>query len=134
MEISLLRYGFLLILLSLVGGFFVSATKVPRLALSAHTIGVLGGVLLIVVGAIWPHFQLAQPQSSWLKWSWVYSSYVNWFAVLIGALLGTGKATPVASGGLVGKAPAEGIVAGLLATVAVASLIAAGLSLWGLRP
>lgn len=133
MEIGLFRFGFVLILLSLVGGLFVRFTRVPRLALSAHTIGLLSGVLLIAVGAIWQHFSLTHVQAEWLKWSWVYSSYVNWFAVLLGAILGTGKATPVASGGLVGNAPAENIVAALLATVAVSSFIAVGLSLWCLR-
>jgi hydroxylaminobenzene mutase len=78
MSLSLFRYAFVLILLSLIGGFFIPAMAVPRLGLSAHTIGTISGTLLIAVGAIWQHFQLSSVQSVWLKWSWLYSSYINW--------------------------------------------------------
>ena len=59
MNVSLFRYAFVLILLSLIGGFFIPAMAIPRLGLSAHTIGTLSGILLIAVGAIWQHFQLS---------------------------------------------------------------------------
>jgi len=134
MNVSLFRYAFVLILASLIGAFFVPAMAVPRLGLSAHTIGILSGVLLITVGVIWPHFLLTQAQGAWLKWSWIYSSYANWLGCLVGAVFGAGKLTPVASAGLVGADLAETAVAILLGSVGVASLIAVGLSLWGLRP
>jgi hydroxylaminobenzene mutase len=106
---------------------------VPRLGLSAHTIGVLSGVLLVTVGAIWQHFRLSNTQAAWLKWSWLYSSYANWFGCIVGAVLGAGKMTPVASAGLVGSNIAEGLVTVLLASVGLASLVATVLSIWGLR-
>lgn len=133
MNVSLFRHAFWLILLSLTGGLFVPAMAVPRLGLSAHTIGALGGVLLIAVGAIWEQFRLTRVQGTWLKWSWLYSSYVNWLGCLIGAVLGTGKATPLASAGYVGGDSAEFVVSALLLSVGIASFIAVGLSLWGLR-
>jgi len=133
MNISLFRHGFGLILLSLLSGLFVSEMAVPRLALSAHTIGVLGGVLLLVLGAIWSQFQLSVRQTLLLKWAWLYSSYVNWLGCLVGAALGAGKTTPVASAGQVGPDVAEGLVAALLGSVGLASFVAVGLSLWGLR-
>lgn len=132
-NVSLFRYAFALILLSLIGGLFVPAMTVPRLGLSAHTIGVLGGVLLIAVGAIWQHFHLTSAQGAWLKWSWLYSSYINWFGCLVGAVLGAGRTTPIASGGYVGSDITEFVVSALLISVAIASFIAVGLSLWGLR-
>ena len=134
MNVSLFRHGFFLILLALVGGFFVPAMAVPRLGLSAHTIGVLSGVLLIAIGVIWQHFRLSSTQTAWLKWSWLYSSYANWLACIVGAVLGAGTMTPLASAGLVGTDFAEALMAALFGSVAVASLIAVGLSLWGLRP
>ncbi|AFL72498.1 hypothetical protein [Thiocystis violascens] len=133
MNVSLFRYAFVLILLSLVGGFFIPAMAVPRLGLSAHTIGALGGVLLIAIGAIWQHFHLSNTQGAWLKWSWLYSSYINWFACIVGAFLGAGKMTPIASAGLVGSGKVEALVSALFVSVAIASLIAVALSLWGLR-
>ncbi|MDO8272950.1 MAG: hydrogenase [Gammaproteobacteria bacterium] len=133
MNVSLFRHAFFLILLSLLGGFFIPAMAVPRLGLSAHTIGVLSGTLLLAVGAIWQHFRLSTLQGTWLKWSWLYSSYANWLGCLGGAIFGAGKMTPVASAGLVGSDIAEILVQALLVSVGIASLMAVGLSLWGLR-
>jgi (hydroxyamino)benzene mutase len=134
MNVSLLRHGFILILLALAGGLFIPAMAVPRLGLSAHTIGVLSGVLLIAIGAVWPQFRLSARQTVAHQWAWLYSSYVNWFACLLGGALGAGKTTPLASAGFTGTPLVEGTVTALLVSVAVVSFIAVGLSLWGLRP
>lgn len=133
MNVSLFRHAFVLILLSLIGGFFIPVMAIPRLGLSAHTIGALSGVLLIAVGAIWQHFRLSSAQGAWLKWLWLYSSYVNWLACIVAAFLGAGKMTPIASAGHVGTSTAEALVSALFISVAIASLIAVALSLWGLR-
>lgn len=133
MNLSLLRHAFVLILLSLIGGLFIPSMALPRLGLSAHTIGALGGVLLIGVGAIWQHFQLSAAQAAALKWSWLYSSYVNWIACIVGATVGAGKMTPLASAGHVGDSDAETIVSLMFVSVGLASFLAVGLSLWGLR-
>lgn len=133
MNLSLFRHAFFLILIALVGGFFIPAMAVPRLGLSAHTIGCLSGALLIGVGAIWQHFRLTAAQLNGLKWSWLYSSYVNWLACMLGATLGAGKMTPIAANGLVGPAGAEMLMAALFGSVGVVSLVAAGLALYGLR-
>jgi len=103
------------------------------LGLSAHTIGVLSGVLLIALGAIWQQFTLSVRQLRIMYWAWLYSSYVNWFGCLIGAILGAGKTTPVASGQYVGTPITENIVTTLLISVAASSLVAVSLSIWGLR-
>jgi (hydroxyamino)benzene mutase len=134
MNISLFRHAFVLILLALLGGFFIPAMAIPRLGVSAHTVGLLGGVLLIGVGAIWQHFQLSDVQKTVLKWSWLYANYVNWLGCIVGAIWGAGRTTPVAAAGRVGSEPAEAIVAILLVSVGLVSLLAVALSLWGLRP
>lgn len=133
MNVSLFRHAFVLILLSLIGGLFIPAMAVPRLGLSAHTIGALSGALLIAVGAIWQHFRISNVYGAWLKWSWLYSGYVNWFACIVGAVLGAGKMTPIAAAGHVGSSTTETLVSALFISVAIASFIAVGLSLWGLR-
>src|SRR5690554_2729905 len=104
MNTSLFRWAFALIFLSLIGAFFVPVAAIPRLALSAHTIGMMSGLLLIAIGAIWPHFHLSDRQLLWLKWSWIYSSYANWIGCLIGGMLGAGRTTPVAAAGIEGSA------------------------------
>ena len=47
---SSVRWGFVLILLALLGAFFIPQASIPRLALSAHTVGLMSGLLLIVFG------------------------------------------------------------------------------------
>ena len=132
MNRNIIRHGFVLILLSLVGGLLLPAMSIPRLGLSAHTIGLLSGVLLIVLGAIWPVFRLSVRQLRVMYWSWVYSSYANWLGCLVGAFTGAGKMTPLASSGAEAGAVAETVVAALLISVAVTALMAVVLSLVGL--
>jgi len=133
MNRNMMRHGFILILIALVSGFFIPATAIPRLAVAAHTIGLLSGVLLIAIGAIWRQFTLSDRQSRVLYWSWVYSSYANWLGCQAGAVFGAGRVTPVASAGTTGSPAAEAAVAFLLISVALVSLVAVGLSLRGLR-
>lgn len=133
MNNNIIRHGFILIALALVFGIFIPTMEVPRLGLSAHTIGVLSGVLLIALGAIWQQFSLSVHQLRLMCWAWLYSSYANWLGCLIGAIFGAGNATPVASGEYVGTPLVENIVTTLLVSVAAASLIAVSLSIWGLR-
>lgn len=133
MNRNIIRHGFILILIALLSGLFIPAMPIPRLGLSAHTIGILSGVLLLAIGGIWQQFSLSPRQTQIMYWSWLYSSYVNWLGCLVGAVFGAGKATPLASAGTIGSEAAEGAVALLLGSVALASFIAVGLSLWGLR-
>lgn len=133
MNRTLIRHGFLLTFVSLFGAFFIPLMSIPRLGLSAHTIGMMSGTLLIAVGAVWSQFDLGERPRRVLHWSWLYAGYVNWFAILLGAILGTGRTTPLASGGIVGSSAAELVVTVLLVSVGLISLFAAGLSLWGFR-
>lgn len=133
MNRNIIKHGFILILIALVSGLFVTAMRIPRLGLSAHTIGILSGVLLIAIGAIWREFSLSARQRQIMFWSWLYSSYINWLGCLLGAVFGAGKTTPVASAGATGSDFSEALVAILLTSVAIASFIAVGLSIWGLR-
>ena len=132
MNNRILQHGFILILLALLTGFLLPLAQLPRLGLSAHTIGLLGGTLLIAIGAIWSRFSLSSRQSKLMYWAWVYSSYANWLGCLIGAMTGAGRMTPISSGGLEAGELPEAIVAFLLVSVAISSLVAVALSLWGL--
>ena len=133
MNRALIRHGFILMLLGLLGGFLIPNMAIPRLGLSAHTIGILGGVLLIALGAVWAQFRLGTRQSALMYWSWLYANYINWLGCLIGAITGAGRMTPVVAAGQEGGEAAEWVVAAMLISVGIASLIAVGLSLWGLR-
>ncbi|MBZ2189255.1 hypothetical protein K8B33_09115 [Alcanivorax sp. JB21] len=133
MNRRIIRHGFILILIALVTGLLLPAMQIPRLGLSAHTIGILSGVLLIGIGAIWSAFSLSARQALVMYWGWVYSSYANWLGCLIGAFAGAGQMTPLASSGVKADTWAEATVAVLLISVAITSLVAVALSIWGLR-
>lgn len=133
MNRKMMRHGFALILLALLTGILVPTATLPRLALSAHTIGILGGTLLIAIAAVWEHFKLAENARRILFWSWLYSNYGNWLGCLVGAMLGAGRATPVASAGATTGSAGEITVLVLLGTSSIAALAAVGISLYGLR-
>lgn len=133
MHRPLLRHGFILILLALLSGLAIPSMSIPRLGLSAHTIGILSGTLLIALGAIWQQFKLGRRQQWLMYWAWLYAGYINWLGCLLGAVLGAGQTTPVAAAGAQGAPWAESLVASLLISVALASLLAIALALWGIR-
>jgi hydroxylaminobenzene mutase len=133
MNNNAIRHGLVLIALALIFGIFIPSMEVPRLGLSAHTIGVLSGVLLIALGAVWQQFSLSARQLLVMYWAWLYSSYANWLGSLVGAIFGAGNTTPVASGDYVGTPIIENIVTTILMSVAISSLVAVALSIWGLR-
>lgn len=133
MNRTIIRSGFLLITLALLTGVFVGVMPVPRMGLSSHLSGLMGGMLLILVGAVWPCFELTALQRNVMEWGWVYANYANWLACLIGALTGAGRLTPVAGNGSSGSPLAEGIVAFLLVTISMVAMTAGVLSVWGLR-
>ena len=133
MNNNAIRHGFILISIASIFGLFIPSMEVPRLGVSAHTIGLLSGVLLIALGAVWQRFSLSARQLLVLYWAWLHAGYINWLAVLIGAIFGAGNMTPVASGGYTGTPAIEMVVTGLLMSVAISTLLAVGLSIWGLR-
>lgn len=133
MNRSMMRHGFILILLALLTGILVPSATLPGLALSAHTIGILGGTLLIAIAAVWEHFELAEKRKRLLSWSWLLATYGNWLGCVVGAILGAGRATPIASAGTITGPAGEMAVLVLLATSGVAALAAVGMALYGLR-
>ncbi len=134
MNIALLRYGFVLILLALLTGFFIHLMAIPRLGVVAHTVGVMSGILLLVIGAVWPQFSLSAGKLAVMKWCWIYSAYANWLGCLVGAITGAGFLTPVAAAGVSGPPAAEAVVAVLLISIGFTALAAVVLSLMGLAP
>lgn len=130
MQRTLIFHGFLLIGLGLITGFLIPLTELPRLALSAHSIGVLSGALLLAIASIWSFLNHTSAQKqTLLAWLWIIAGYANWLGCLVGAFLGAGDMTPLASQGVTGTHSAEIIVKLLLGSTAVASLLAVALSL-----
>jgi len=133
MNRTLLRLGFVLMLLALLTGLVVPQFRNPRLGLVAHTVGLLGGLLLVVLGAVWPAFALRPRAAATLRWCWVYAAYANWLASVLGAVTGASRLTPQAGVATSGGPAAEMVVASLLLSLALAAIVGTGLAIWGLR-
>lgn len=133
MNRTLVRLGFILFFLSLITGMVSSGLINPRLGLAAHTIAIISGILIVLIGIIWDYLNLGSIARQVLFWSWLYMGFVNWLATLLAAISGASMLTPVAGAGSQGGPLSENIVFVLFNTVALASFIGALLILWGLR-
>lgn len=127
------QLGFVLMFLALLTGLAVPALASPRLGLAAHTVGILGGLILIVLGALAGSFALGSRASAAMMWSWVYAAYANWLACLLAAMTGASRLTPIAGAGSSGDAVSEAVVAFLLLSLALAAIAGTGLAIWGFR-
>ena len=128
-----IQLGFILIFLALATGFGQPLYTSPRLGLAAHTVGISGGLVLIVLGALAGSFALGRRASAVMMWCWVYAAYANWVGSLLGAITGASRLTPIAGAGTTGTALAETLVAFLLQSLAVASLVGTVLAVWAFR-
>lgn len=123
--------GVLLFLLALMVGLLIPILTNPRMGLSAHLGGVVNGIFLIVLGLIWGRLDLS---AKWLKTSYylfLYGTFANFIAVLIGAITGAGKLMPIA-GGKEGPLMIENIITFLLVTLSIAMIFAGILVMSGL--
>jgi hydroxylaminobenzene mutase len=130
----LLWHGTFLVLLALLTGAFVAAYTTPRLGLAAHIGGVMNGTLIVAVGLMWTDLVLAPRAARALFWGTVYSGYANWAGLILAAIFGTSRSTPLLGAGHVGAPWQEALVGFCLVSGAIVILIAIGLVLAGLRP
>ncbi len=129
----LLQLGFLLLLLGLLTGFALPLLENPRMGLSSHLQGVLNGLLLILLGLIWPRLQLSQRTGGLAFGLAIYGTFANWLATLLAAIWNAGAMMPIASGGAQSGALQEAVVGFLLLSLSAAMIALCGLVLWGLR-
>lgn len=130
----LMRAGVLLFFIGLLTGLAVPLMQLPRMALSSHLEGVMNGMLLIILGLLWPRLTLPAWAGTATFWLALYGTFANWLATLLSAAWGAAAIMPIAGQGATGTPLAEGIVAALLGSLAVAMSAVCGSPLWGLRP
>jgi hydroxylaminobenzene mutase len=129
----LMRAGVLLFLVGLLTGFAIPLLQVPRLGLSSHLEGVMNGMLLMILGLMWPRLALPAWAGTAAFWAALYGTFANWAAVLLGAMWGAAAMMPIAGQGATSTPVAEAIVAALLVSLALAMILVCVLVLWGLR-
>jgi (hydroxyamino)benzene mutase len=129
----LMWHGMLLFLLGLLTGFAEPHFTNVRMGLAAHLEGVMNGILLLALGAIWPYVRLGRNTRAAAFWSALYSAYANWLFTTLAATFGTGALSPITAPGL--KAPAwqENLVTAGLMSVGIVIVISTLIFLWGLR-
>jgi (hydroxyamino)benzene mutase len=132
MQRRLMQLGFVLIVLALLTGLVVPQLANPRLGLAAHTVGTLGGLLLVVLGASSSAFRLTPSSHRLMNACWIFATYANWFASLLGGLTGASRRTPIAGAGTAAGPIAEGVVEVLLITLSLAALLGGALAIRGL--
>lgn len=129
----LMRAGVLLFFIGLLTGLAVPLMQLPRMALSSHLEGVMNGMLLIILGLLWPRLTLPTWAGTATFWLALYGTFANWLATLLSAAWGAAAMMPIAGQGATGSPLAEGIVAALLGSLTLAMIVACLLVLWGLH-
>lgn len=130
----LLQLGVTLFLLGLLTGFLLPAAANPRMALSSHLEGVLNGVFLLVLGAIWERLRLGRRARATAFWLAAYGTFTNWATTLVASMWGAGsQMMPLAGAGHTGSPGQEALIAVGLLSLSVAMLAVCPLVLWGLR-
>ncbi len=129
----LLLLGAWLLLLGLLTGLLVPVLANPRMGLSSHIEGVLNGMLLLLLGLIWPRLVLSDRWRRIAAACALYGTFANWASMLVAAVLDAGAQLTVAAEGRAGSPWAEGIVNFGLASLTLAMLVAAVTLIAGLR-
>jgi len=129
----LMWHGMLLFLLGLLTGFAEPHFTNVRMGLAAHLEGVMNGILLLALGAAWPHLRLGLTARAVAFWTALYSAYANWFFTTLAGIFGTGTLSPITAPGLKAQAWQEGLVTAGLMSVGIVVVVSALVFLWGLR-
>jgi len=125
--------GILLFLLALITGMIFPQLANPRMGLSAHLVGLLGGLFLVALGVIWPEKDLPPSLDTAAFWLVIFGAYGNLCTTFLAAAFGTNRLTPLAGSGHPALAWQENIVTTGLITSSVAMVTVCVLVLWGLQ-
>lgn len=132
-ERRLIVAGIWLFLAGLLTGFAIPLMENPRVGLSSHLEGVLNGVFLIALGAVWQRIGLVGRTHSVAFGLVLFGAVANWLATLLAGIWGTGAMMPIAAAGRSGTVPQEAVVSLLLITLSLAMIAACVMLLLGSR-
>lgn len=130
----LMWHGMFLFLLGLLTGFVEPQFANMRMGLAAHLEGVMNGILLLALGAIWNHVYLGRGAKRAAYWTALYGAYANWLMTMLAAVFGTAALSPITGAGHVGKPWQEQFVTAGFMSVGIVIVACSLLLLWGLRP
>lgn len=125
--------GVALLLAGMVTGLFTAMMPNPRMGLSAHLAGAMGGIMLVALAGIWPKVMLSPRGQDWAFGLLAFGNVANWATVLVAASWGAGATSmPLAGKGMAGAPWQENLIAAALLALSLAILGGLGLVLRGL--
>jgi (hydroxyamino)benzene mutase len=122
-----------LFLLGLLTGLVEQQFSNPRMGLAAHLEGVMNGIFLVALGAVWMEVRLSPRLKAGAYWSTLYGTYVNWAITTLAAGFGAASLSPITGAGHSALPWQETVVTFGFITVGIAMIAASVLILWGLR-
>ena len=129
----LMWHGMFLFLLGLLTGFVEQRFTNVRMGLAAHLEGVMNGIFLLALGAIWAEVRLPPTAKATAYWAALYGTYVNWLVTTLAAIFGTAALSPITAAGHTGRPWQENLVTAGFMSVGVVIVAFSLLILWGLR-
>jgi hydroxylaminobenzene mutase len=129
----LIWHGMCLFLIGLLTGFVEQRFTNMRMALAAHLEGVMNGIFLVAVGAVWGEVRLSVPAGAIAYWAMLYGTYGNWLVTTLAATFGTAALSPLTGAGHSGQPWQELLVTVGFMSVGIAIIASSVLVLWGLR-
>lgn len=87
-QLGLFKSGIYLISLTCLSAFFTGMVAYPRAMLSAHLLGMLGGLLLICVGVVLPHLHLTEGMTKLAVASMNVGSWISAFGAIYSSVTG----------------------------------------------
>lgn len=129
----LVQVGLALFFLALLIGIAVPYFGIPRLGLSAHLLGILQGIFLVLIGTLWPRLQLGR--AAWATAGLlIYGCLAASLATVLAGIWRAGSLLlPMAAGSAHGTAVQEAVIAIALRSSAVTLLAGLALLIWGTR-
>lgn len=129
----LLWHGMFLFLLGLITGLIEPQFHNLRMGLAAHLEGVMNGIFLLALGAIWPDVKLSPRLKSVAYWCGLFGTYGNWLVTTFAAIVGTAALTPITAAGYSAQSWQEGFVKVGFTSVGLTIIGCSVLVLSGLR-
>jgi hydroxylaminobenzene mutase len=129
----LLWHGMFLFLLGLLTGLIEPRFHNVRMGLAAHLQGVMNGIFLVALGAVWPEVRLFPRLKAATYWSALCGTYGGWLMTTFAAIFGTAARAPIAAAGYGAQPWQEGLVTFASMFVGLMVVGCAAFVLWGLR-
>ncbi len=127
----LMWHGVFLFLVGLLTGLAEQHFTNVRMGLAAHLEGVLNGILLIALGAIWSAVRLPTNGRTIAFWLVLYGSYANWAFTTLAAVFGTAALSPLTAAGHSGQPWQETLVTAGFTSVGVTMIASSVMILLG---